>query len=121
MAERINGAVGGLLEDEEGLEKLMERVRRICQAEVQKRIGHQKVTELVVNVWDRHWVIVEEQEAKEYDQKGETYHAETGFVGELVGIRLQKRMPGKEATDEQEGKCQNKIVADAEAEWIFER
>ena len=54
LAERIDGAIGGLLQDEVGLKEATHRVRRICQAEVCQRIAEERVAEVVGGARRRH-------------------------------------------------------------------
>src|SRR5262249_45287136 len=50
LADRINRAVRQLLKHELRFEKLMQRMRRICETEVPQRIGHEQMTEFVIDI-----------------------------------------------------------------------
>ena len=64
LAQRIDRAVRGLLEDEEGFEKPVHGMRRIGQPEMTQRIGRQQVTEFVVDFGAGNGVAGQQQEAQ---------------------------------------------------------
>ncbi len=57
LAQRKNGGVRGLLQHKESLEELVQRMRRIREAEMPKRVGDQEVAEIVGNIRRWNWIL----------------------------------------------------------------
>ena len=55
LSQRVNRAIGWLLQDEEGFEEAVERVGRIGQAKMQQGVSNEKMAEFVVHIrdWNR--------------------------------------------------------------------
>ena len=64
LPDRENGAIRRLLQHEESLEELVQRMGRIRQAEVQQGVGNQQVAEFVGNIRRGDRMVGQQQQPK---------------------------------------------------------
>jgi len=81
------------LQNKERFEELVQRMRRIRQAKVQQRVGHQQVSEFVVHIGRGHRVMGQQSEPQRDRQQRQQEHAPAGFPGKPARGRNN---PGRE-------------------------
>ena len=120
LPQRIDGTVGRLLQDEEGLEELVQGMHRIGQPEVPQGVGHQQVAELVVDIRRGRRMVRQQSQPQHYRQRREQRHRPDGSPGQAAGSRLQVLAPQQRGQQEQDAQQQFQIVARAKSQGILD-
>ena len=116
LAERIDGAVRGGLQDEEGFEELVQGMRRIGQAQVAERIGHQQVAEFVIDIGGGDGMVGQERQPQHHRQSRQDGHRPGGPFRQLVEERGDLAAPEQRGHQE---RAQQKFQPIARAEAHF--
>jgi hypothetical protein len=121
LSDRVDGAVSGLLEDEERLEESRKRVGRIGQSEMTQGIGDEQVTELVVEVRERYGVVWKQGQAERDRKHREGEHTPARAGGEFRAVSGQKGLPEENEKDENRREREFDEIAGEKTNWTFQR
>src|SRR2546422_3781966 len=112
LGREVLGDVGGNLIDVKRLEVNPHRVRWVGEPPMGKRIGHQEITELVVNRGARNWKDRQDSEPSHDRQDPHRHHRQRPALGEPVKTRFDTVEPTRAEMRKREGP-QNRRYAEA--------
>ena len=93
-------------------------MRRIGETEVREGVAEEEVTEVVGNGWDRHRVVVEQQQAEDYGKRGEKQACPERSFGKLAQGAFGGQ-PQQNRRREQHREAEQQKIAEAEAGGIL--
>ncbi len=122
LPERIDGAIGRLLQHEECFEELVQRMRWIGQTEMPERVGHQQMAEFVVDVGCGNGMVRKQGQPQCDRQCRQQQHAPAGFRRESAQRRARSRARDRARSQNQQ-RADDELdeVARAEADRIAQR